>query len=238
MHDWKLERITIDWGSGEARAFVRSPKGSEEIRVSGLREIRVPRREDWGPSVSINTVDGPNRSDDGLLHLNIEMQSGDMIEIVAESIEMPRAEHGKSLSMLRFGLFQNFKGPRKTLLLWGNDPGIASLQKMFQELAAGAQKRIPLHEMQWAEGIDNAHLVLALEPSGCNAAINLSATSRSTTIKWSGPPDEFDRYAELIAPLMNASCSEGHQYLDSIEGFPLQVIVSKGKYPDSFGGDR
>lgn len=54
-----------------------------------LFELRVPRTQTWGSSVSINGVDGPSPQEEGRVRVAIEMQSGDLIEIVARSIEMP-----------------------------------------------------------------------------------------------------------------------------------------------------
>lgn len=94
MHDWSLLSVAIDWKSGDVRIDVRSPSGETSIRASDLREIHMPRYRAWGPSVSIYTVTGPAPRDDGLVSLAIEMQSGDRIEIVARSIEMP--EHSRA----------------------------------------------------------------------------------------------------------------------------------------------
>jgi len=89
MHDWTLLSLEIDWGVGEARLCVDSPSGRTSIRAFDLYELRVPRTQAWGPSASINEVDGPSPQEDGRVRLAIEMQSGDLIEIVARSIEMP-----------------------------------------------------------------------------------------------------------------------------------------------------
>jgi hypothetical protein len=89
MHDWTLLSLEVDWGTGEVRLGVVSPSGQACIRAFDLYELRVPRARAWGPSVSINAVEGPSPQEDGWLRLAIEMQSGDLIEIVARSIEMP-----------------------------------------------------------------------------------------------------------------------------------------------------
>lgn len=89
MHDWSLLSLAVDWGTGEVQLSVQSPAGQSSIRALDLHELHVPRARAWGPSVSINTVDGPTPREDGLVRLAIEMQSGDLIEIVARSFEMP-----------------------------------------------------------------------------------------------------------------------------------------------------
>jgi hypothetical protein len=89
MHDWTLRSLEVDWGAGEVRLCVDSPSGQTGVRAIDLYELRVPRAQAWGPSVSINSVDGPSPQEDGRVRVAIEMQSGDLIEIVARSIEMP-----------------------------------------------------------------------------------------------------------------------------------------------------
>ncbi len=89
MHDWTLLSVAVDWKIGQVLLETDSPSGPATVRVLGLRELRVPRAHPWGKSVSINTVEGPSRREDEFSYLRIEMQSGDLIEIVASSFEMP-----------------------------------------------------------------------------------------------------------------------------------------------------
>ena len=89
MHDWSLLSLTVDWTTGEVQLRVQSPSDQTNIHALDLRELRVPRAHPWGPSVSINAVNGPAPREDGLACLAIEMQSGDRIEIVARSFKMP-----------------------------------------------------------------------------------------------------------------------------------------------------
>jgi len=44
----------------------------------------VPQEKPWGPSISINGVDAEVDADGIVGRLNIEMQSGDQIEILAQ----------------------------------------------------------------------------------------------------------------------------------------------------------
>ena len=89
MHDWTLLSLRIDWESAAVLSVIRGPKGEDEIRASGALEIHIPRALPWGPSVSINAVTGPTVVKNGLSALDIEMQSGDTIKIVARSFNMP-----------------------------------------------------------------------------------------------------------------------------------------------------
>jgi hypothetical protein len=60
-----------------------------ELSATGIRKLRLPREFPWGFSDWISGIDGPNQISGGLLILKIEMQSGDVIEIVAEKFELP-----------------------------------------------------------------------------------------------------------------------------------------------------
>jgi hypothetical protein len=91
MHDWTLLSLQMNWESGEVLILVRGPGVESEIRGLDVQEFHVHRVMPWGPSISINGVVGPVVDDDGLSRLAIEMQSGDLIEIVARSFTMPSA---------------------------------------------------------------------------------------------------------------------------------------------------
>ncbi|WP_133817468.1 hypothetical protein [Tahibacter aquaticus] len=88
MHDWTLVSTSVDWALGVGRLDVRWDGFDYELRFSGLQRFTMPREFGWGPSVSINVVRGPEDSL-GKQRLQIEMQSGDVIEIIAESFELP-----------------------------------------------------------------------------------------------------------------------------------------------------
>ncbi|WP_209377388.1 hypothetical protein [Pararoseomonas baculiformis] len=81
--------VTVDWTSGQARLDLQSPSGLRTLRAIKLRELHIPRNHDWGSSVSINIVTGPDVRTDGLCCLSVEMQSGDTIKVIAGSFEMP-----------------------------------------------------------------------------------------------------------------------------------------------------
>ncbi|NOT88644.1 MAG: hypothetical protein HOP03_10710 [Lysobacter sp.] len=90
MHDWTLLSILIDWIAGTATITFRNEK-SEEVRLvaEGILDIHVPKREEWGRSVSINDVIGPQCDSDGNISVELEVQSGDLIKLVARSVSMP-----------------------------------------------------------------------------------------------------------------------------------------------------
>ena len=89
MHDWTLRALNIDWGDGVARVEFDSPTGQAVLKAHGLQNLRLPKAEPWGPSVSVNKAEGPLELDGGLVRFAIEMQTGDLIEIVARSFELP-----------------------------------------------------------------------------------------------------------------------------------------------------
>jgi hypothetical protein len=90
MHDWTLVAIDIDWSTGRMQLDLH-PRPGERAHVIArdFRRIEVPRRQEWGASVSILSHDGPHEYETDLRRLAILMQSGDSIEIIAREIEMP-----------------------------------------------------------------------------------------------------------------------------------------------------
>jgi hypothetical protein len=89
LHDAVLHELRVDWSGRTCTIYVRaflSPEREAEpcrIRCSSLRSITVPHRAPWGESLHIN---GQRRAPDG--RYLIEVQSGDVIEIDAELLEL------------------------------------------------------------------------------------------------------------------------------------------------------
>lgn len=90
MHDWTLISILVNWIDGTAVVSFRNQK-SEEVRLiaEGLVDLHIPKREEWGSSVSINEVVGPVHCADGNYSIELEVQSGDRIKLMAKTIAMP-----------------------------------------------------------------------------------------------------------------------------------------------------
>ncbi|NHZ93937.1 hypothetical protein F2P45_33825 [Massilia sp. CCM 8733] len=90
MHDWTFVSLIFDWKGARLSLSLRN--SSSEI-VSLIAEkvvnLSVPKRDEWGRSVSVNEVTGPTLQPDGTEVLRIEMQSGDIIEITAGSFVLP-----------------------------------------------------------------------------------------------------------------------------------------------------
>jgi hypothetical protein len=89
MHDWIFLSVVFEWASGRATLRFRSALGEEALVASSVVDLHVPQLNEWGPSVSVNAVKGPFSTNDGRRSLEIEMQSGDVITIVAQSFQMP-----------------------------------------------------------------------------------------------------------------------------------------------------
>ena len=89
MHDWTLIDISFTWSSGEAVLRVRN--GASDIvsvRAIGVTNLVVPRLQDWGRSSSINELTGPEDIE-SRKRLRLEIQSGDVIEILASDFHLP-----------------------------------------------------------------------------------------------------------------------------------------------------
>lgn len=81
LHDATLTAIYFDWAAGTCSVRLSLP-GAEncELKFSGVYELIVPRREPWGPSVSVNS----SREVGGNI-FEIELQSGDILRVSADS---------------------------------------------------------------------------------------------------------------------------------------------------------
>ena len=90
MHDWTLLRIVLDWRTKIATFdFKDTSSVVRTLIAEGVRELRIPCTNPWGPSVSVNEVLPVEISPDGGQNLKIEMQSGDVIQVVTSHIAWP-----------------------------------------------------------------------------------------------------------------------------------------------------
>jgi hypothetical protein len=83
FHDAVLVSIDFTWAQQRCSLLLHpvSPSRiSRRLVFEGVTLFRAPQEMPWGPSVSINTL---TFVDD---NVRIEMQSGDVIEIVAKSV--------------------------------------------------------------------------------------------------------------------------------------------------------
>lgn len=90
IHDCTLLSINIDWCAGVVILEFRGHHHENfEITAFNFLEINVPRRLDWGESFLVNKFLGPDEVREEFCEISIEIQSGDVIKIVAKSFSMP-----------------------------------------------------------------------------------------------------------------------------------------------------
>lgn len=86
LHDATLYSLIFEWNTARATLTFRQ-HGTTHITMVAeeVRELALSHRLEWGPSVSVNAVTGPvNRAAEEKF-VEIEMQTGDKICIVAHS---------------------------------------------------------------------------------------------------------------------------------------------------------
>ena len=89
FHDSTLVRVTVDWEAALGRiTFDCWENRLVSIVAYGMTICSVERRQPWGPSVSVNDVYGPDTTPTGELSLRIEMQSGDIVQLIAKRFEI------------------------------------------------------------------------------------------------------------------------------------------------------
>jgi hypothetical protein len=90
VHDWTLVSICMDWSTGNARVQLFDNQSvAREILTIDVSNLVVPRTLDWWPSVSVNEVIGPIVLDERNSRLQIEIQSGDVIDLTARNFLLP-----------------------------------------------------------------------------------------------------------------------------------------------------
>lgn len=90
MHDWTLSKVDFEWKT--ARVVLEFKDSASAVRTliaNEVAELYVPRKNEWGPSVSVNEVSEIEELSSELKQLKIEMQSGDVIQIVAAQFLLP-----------------------------------------------------------------------------------------------------------------------------------------------------
>jgi hypothetical protein len=89
MHDWTLQSVHYEWELSEATLMFLTHISSQRLVARDVRDLHVPRREEWGPSSSVNKVE--ESAEAGVRTLMVEMQSGDQITISAAEFELVAA---------------------------------------------------------------------------------------------------------------------------------------------------
>lgn len=98
MHDWIIKEIRILWKERQVSFFLRYNRMDFVLIASNVRNFDAPMLFEWGPSRSINETtpyldvdSGYMKVEDWERKLSIEMQTGDVITIEAESIVLQNA---------------------------------------------------------------------------------------------------------------------------------------------------
>jgi hypothetical protein len=85
MHDWILRTILCEWEERRVTLSVYTFQKDARLVAEQVADLKIPLRREWGPSVHINEVRGPLPAEEGRQRLEIEMQTGDLITILAGS---------------------------------------------------------------------------------------------------------------------------------------------------------
>ena len=91
LHDATLDGLSLDWKTGVLRFMIRLESHQVthlELQAIELKRLSCPRLNEWGKSSFINEVRGPVVVNEGSIRLEIEMQSGDVIEIEATEVHL------------------------------------------------------------------------------------------------------------------------------------------------------
>jgi hypothetical protein len=90
LHDAVLEELRLDYEHGTVLVRFRTAQGTVTLRADDVFMVRAPRRQPWGLGNShrVNRVHGPGPiySDSHAVQIEIQMQSGDTLEIEAGAI--------------------------------------------------------------------------------------------------------------------------------------------------------
>ncbi|RYZ87261.1 MAG: hypothetical protein EOP04_12095 [Proteobacteria bacterium] len=92
MHDWILLSMLFDWGSARLTINFRDSKSKPvSLIAENVVSFIAPKKNEWGRSDSVNKIEAPVCQQDGVKLVLIEMQSGDAIQIFAQSFIFPNA---------------------------------------------------------------------------------------------------------------------------------------------------
>lgn len=87
LHDGQLRTLSLDWKRGTARMEISAGNNvSIQISARGVATFEAPRQQPWGPSDFILSAYFTDTK--GPSSLTIEMQSGDVIQLLASEIDV------------------------------------------------------------------------------------------------------------------------------------------------------
>ena len=89
LHDAQLSRITVEWSKAAAMVEIDldlfNDEGALRIVVPRACRVSASRTDPWGPSDCVNEAT-VSQTPAGAISVQIEMQSGDLIEVVGDSV--------------------------------------------------------------------------------------------------------------------------------------------------------
>lgn len=90
LHDAILRAVRLDWGTGRAdleliAALTAGQSSLVRVQATEVTLLRCPRQAPWGWSASVNEARIIS-TNDGRMRLEVEVQSGDVIEIEAKAL--------------------------------------------------------------------------------------------------------------------------------------------------------
>lgn len=109
LHDATLESIAFDWPMGTVIVRLlacEEPPRPVLIVCVGATRLVCPAEKPWGPSVSVNRVEGPVAHEGGGFRLSIEMQSGDLIILEGKGFTLEQAGETSPQDGNRAGAFR------------------------------------------------------------------------------------------------------------------------------------
>lgn len=98
MHDWSIKNIHIAWRERKVVFDLVKYQGTPKLICEGVTKLEIPMAFDWGPTDCINETTPYLNVEEGSMKvenwdgkLSIEMQTGDVIELEAETITLEDA---------------------------------------------------------------------------------------------------------------------------------------------------
>lgn len=90
LHDAVLSKAELFWDEGTLDLVLRPVSAPHDLilHIDGLSHFHCPRLAPWGHSIYINRVAMPLLEGSNSQRLEIEMQSGDVIEIEYQSLSI------------------------------------------------------------------------------------------------------------------------------------------------------
>lgn len=86
MHDWTLLDMSYSWKDKEyVVRLLDQSSNITYVKAFNVQRVAFTHIEEWGPSVSVNSFE-EHKDNNGVQEIDIEMQTGDVINIVAERI--------------------------------------------------------------------------------------------------------------------------------------------------------